>query len=982
MQPIAALRALASASVGAAWLAAALVSAVACESERRSEVRTLDAHYGGCAEVRRGPVCVLPKDGDVTVWLPGDGAGTETETGVTSPASVSSDLRVAVDGRPVAFQFSRIESGTRVVVAARDLHGLLDDGALQDSPAPLARLAPLAPPATLLFSRHGAAFALNIRAHRTLPKELAVAVEHKRRKRYADARDVLTALLASGHGDTLPEALSLLARVERALGNHRVAESRYRRAIAAHRRAGNLSAVVDDTTALVFVLIQHGRRFAESRRLLDGLAAGTTQGLARHSDSNYLVAYYRGMLGRKIADHRSALAYSRQASREAMRLGDVRRRGYSDEILGHSLAETGRVHEALALVDRALEELPEAGSECARMVLVNNYAWQLLLEKDASTQAGDLSRGAGRENPNRPRALFHEALQLASGPCADYPGKRATIHLNLALAALHDGDLDGVERNLANALRSSEDGGEAKDAREGRMGTALDSLWARDIQGRLAIARGEHERALGHYEAMFELASDFSSPPGRWRALVGLAQSHDVLGRHKRAQALWKRAESLLDTDSLLVPIHARRDRFLGRRAVATRRQIESLLASGELTEALRVARHARSRFLRSLVNDRRMQSLSAADRATWDLAMEDYRRHRDELEVASANAWQLPSDALAAARRQQWHLEQLTREALDHALALLGNQVAVLGDASLPDGSLLLAVFPLEDDWVVFAQDAQGLRVQRVPKFDVAKATPAELSAQLLAPFERELTRNARVVVMPSGATRGIDFHALPFRGQPLLATHRVAYSLDLAPSRSGGVSQVSQRREGANETLIVADPRGDLPHARKEGVRAYALVAGPVRLVSGREATATTLRALIPTARTFHFAGHGDFAESDGFGSALSLADNTRLTVADVLALPHAPERVVLVGCETAKSATDVALESMGLAQAFLVSGSDVVAASVRTINDSLGERFTELLYEGQLAAFESAAQDAQRALYRNHPESDWASFRVIIP
>ena len=29
--------------------------------------------YAGCASVRRGPVCVAPKDGRITVWVPGAG---------------------------------------------------------------------------------------------------------------------------------------------------------------------------------------------------------------------------------------------------------------------------------------------------------------------------------------------------------------------------------------------------------------------------------------------------------------------------------------------------------------------------------------------------------------------------------------------------------------------------------------------------------------------------------------------------------------------------------------------------------------------------------------------------------------------------------------------------------------------------------------------------------------------------------------------
>ena len=943
----------------------------------------MDARYAGCASVREGPTCLLPADGDLSLWLP-DAQATQASQG--PHVSRKFEVRLSIDGRVIPARVSELEAGTRIVVAASELRSLpLSRSPSLSLPLPLPRVDE--PSATLRVFRGGAQFTLALAAAQPLAGEIVAAFEHKRAKRYAEARDQLLAFLAE---ETSPEALSLLARVERALGNFRIAEARYHEAIDAHRRAGNLSAVVDDTTALVFVLIQHDRRFAESRRLLDGLVDGRGAALAGHSDSVYLIEYYRGLLSRKIADHRNALSHLRLASLEATRFGDTKRRGYADQILGHSLAETGRIDEALELMDRALDELPTVGSECARMALVNNYAWQLLLEEDASelktTRSGE-GVGDPRRRRLRPRALLREALELASGPCAGFPGKRETIQLNLALAALHDGDLDGAEENLASALRPRLDSRD-RDAHEGRALTALDSLWARDIRGRLASARGKHEDALAHYAAMSELATNFSNPPGRWRALVGRAQAHAALGQPERAQALWQRADALLDTDSLLVPIHARRDRFLGRRGAATERHLESLLASGDVVDAFRVARHARARHLRSLANDQRLQSLSANHRRLWDLAMEDYRRHRESLEEATANAWQLPSDSLPVARRRQAHLEHLTREALDQALALLAPQSRA--DAQfrdVPDGTLVLATFPLASDWAIFAQDARGIRVHRV-RFDIETANAADLSAALLAPFTPELERNSRVVVMTSGASRAIDFHALPLRGHPLLATHRVAYSLDLPPRARAGVAPANANANAnANETeatiLVVADPRGDLPRAREEGARVRELATGGgVKFISGNEATGAAVRALIPLARTFHFAGHGDFAESNELDSALSLADDTRLTVADVLALPHAPERVVLVGCETGKTATETPLGSLGLAQAFLISGSGAIAASTRPIRDSLGERFTELLYQQNSVPFEDAVQDAQRALLRDYPGSDWASFRLLIP
>ncbi len=112
-------------AVAALTAAAVLIASTACEPKRARTRGTLDAHYGGCTAVREGPVCVLPKDGDVSVWIADVDAG--------SAGAVTS---VTVDGRDVQARRTRAGAGTRIAVAVRDLDASFRDAVSSDSRAP------------------------------------------------------------------------------------------------------------------------------------------------------------------------------------------------------------------------------------------------------------------------------------------------------------------------------------------------------------------------------------------------------------------------------------------------------------------------------------------------------------------------------------------------------------------------------------------------------------------------------------------------------------------------------------------------------------------------------------------------------------------------------------------------------------------------------------------------------------------------------
>lgn len=227
------------------------------------------------------------------------------------------------------------------------------------------------------------------------------------------------------------------------------------------------------------------------------------------------------------------------------------------------------------------------------------------------------------------------------------------------------------------------------------------------------------------------------------------------------------------------------------------------------------------------------------------------------------------------------------------------------------------------------------------------------------------------RVTVLPTGRLRGVDLHAATLHGQPLLARVQVVYALDL------GLDE-SVPEEG--EDLLIADPTQDLPAARAEAEVVAAAWPGSHRLL-GDAATQEAVLTALSGASRLHYAGHAEFVDAERLSSALPLARGGSLRLADVLALPSAPAQVVLSGCETGRSATGAPVEELGLAQAFVLAGSQEVVATTRPLDDVLGSTMARSLYAAQ-GSLVARLRAAQLEALAQSPESDWASYRVWVP
>jgi CHAT domain-containing protein len=112
--------------------------------------------------------------------------------------------------------------------------------------------------------------------------------------------------------------------------------------------------------------------------------------------------------------------------------------------------------------------------------------------------------------------------------------------------------------------------------------------------------------------------------------------------------------------------------------------------------------------------------------------------------------------------------------------------------------------------------------------------------------------------------------------------------------------------------------------------------------------------------------------------------MADNSQLTLSDLLALRRVPAWVVLSACESGQSSGQAPGEGIGIAQAFLLAGAQGVIAATRTVDDRKARDLIAELYRGWQPGADLARQlqRAQLACMRRDPASVWASFRLLEP
>jgi hypothetical protein len=755
--------------------------------------------------------------------------------------------------------------------------------------------------------------------------------------------------------------LWMLASLAHAVGHDNEAATYLEQGITVDREEGLLSGEVDKAALLARIHLDHAR-FADARRILTDLRFPA----AAPADAQYLVAYHQGLLADRVGDYRSALEQFQKAIGLAVRGGMNGYRWASEQILARIFQDLGRSQEAAKLFARLdADRHPE--TDCDVGTFLTNEAWSRLLAREAGEEAGD------------PTPELQEARDIFDHhDCR--PDQRLNARINLALAYQQAHRWPEARRALtavkAPALASH---------------ASLDQrLWQLDLEGRQAIAENSLVDALRSYDELARLAENALSLEGRFRAALGRARARHALGQRKAALADLAEADDLIYEQTWHIPAYEGRDTFVAQRQAANRLYLQLLLEDQQPQRAFELVRRDRSRLLHQLAMRDRLAHLTLDEQRRWEQSLSRYWALRDQIHREAAKEEQLPGDQLRRNRESRASQLEEARKGLDRAMADLGDPGSHEEIRLSPPGpgEVILAYHPLPEGWAGFAAYPEGIKVVTFDLPAGALADPrapgsfATLARSLIEPFHSVLGHAQRVRVLPYGPLRSVDFHALPLNGKPLLAQLPVVYGLDLPARPSLGPA-------GRPVALLVANPEGDLPAAGQEAPAVSSAIGTwgqgwTVKRLDGTAAKAGRVREELSGADLFQFSGHGEFAGFAGWDSALRLADGSRLTPGDLLALRRVPAWVVLSTCEGGRSSEQAPGEGIGLAQAFLLAGSRAVVATTRLVPDTTARDFVIELYRGWRPGMDLAQQfqRAQQVCQQRDPAADWASFRLLEP
>ncbi|MFB7172421.1 CHAT domain-containing protein [Streptomyces sp. NPDC056254] len=205
------------------------------------------------------------------------------------------------------------------------------------------------------------------------------------------------------------------------------------------------------------------------------------------------------------------------------------------------------------------------------------------------------------------------------------------------------------------------------------------------------------------------------------------------------------------------------------------------------------------------------------------------------------------------------------------------------------------------------------------------------------LGPLARALAEHTRpgevMWLVPDGPLHDLPLHAVPVDGAPWGERNPMSCtpSASLMRYRLGPAVRSETRT-----ALVLADSRGDLPHARAEA-RAIRAVLPAAEVHTGAAAGLETLRERLSQARydVLHLACHCRLDRERPSRSGLLLAGG-ELTAEDLPTVRLDVRLVVLSGCDTGAQEQRAGNELMGLTREFLHAGARSVLVTRWQVDD----------------------------------------------
>jgi len=473
-----------------------------------------------------------------------------------------------------------------------------------------------------------------------------------------------------------------------------------------------------------------------------------------------------------------------------------------------------------------------------------------------------------------------------------------TICLNtLTEVLLRKGQFAEAERYNREALKMEEEGLD-------KLGTPTSLVLAGDI----AVA----ERRFGDADQFFQRVLSGPSPdaPLRWQAEAGLASVRDGEGKPVEAEGLYLLAIDIIEKARQSINHDELRLSFLSSGIAVYGKYIDFLVRQGRPADALNQAELSRARTLaEGLSADAKENSQSTVDVRSQRLAQ--------RLHATLLFYW------LGEEHSYLW--------------VIAPSKTTYF---TLPPASEIAALVKAYSQAVVDSKDVLVTS---------DRSTGEKLYTTLIAPAQRLIPANSRVILMPDGSLYGLNFETLI---APDPRPHYWIEDVTLTTGSSLALLTSAANRRAAKERnlLLVGNPKEANPEfppllqAPNEMKRVQQYFKEPRRAVlEGERATPGAYLSSNPERFAYvHFATHGTASRTRPLESAVVLSkepagDNYKLYARDIVTRHLQAELVTISACYGSGKRAYSGEGLVGLSWAFVRAGAHNVIGALWEVADA---------------------------------------------
>jgi CHAT domain-containing protein/Tfp pilus assembly protein PilF len=659
-------------------------------------------------------------------------------------------------------------------------------------------------------------------------------------------------------------------------------------------------------------------------------------------------------------DAEGARALFVDARKQAARSGDPYHEAMALNDLGMMSLRGSRFDEAIQWFEQAVAPASKAEAQVLLVAALNNLA-------TCEAELGDFDRAVARRRealdrfgPGEVKAMRRNQVgQMGRFYSMQGDQRKAIEFFRQAVALARElGGGDQLRVWLNNLVTAQIGAGDWDDAANtNREELALSAgkqavSFARLNTANITEGRGSLEAAIKDYASAIQAGAD--EPSVLWQAYAGLGRVYERIHKDKPARASFEKALAVIEENQSRLSSDQYKISFLSRLINFHQDYVEYLMRAGEWKRALEVADSSRARILAE-----RLKFENAGRRfRTADFQSYARRTHRVLLSYwmgrRESIGWVVGADAIHYFR--------------------------------LPPADEIRA---LVEQYQGFVE--KGIRDPMTTDYQPGR----RLYEILIQPAAEFIPTGAQVVLLPDGPLHRLNFETLRVPGdKPRYWIEDV--TLSIAPSLGLLMAQDPAETGQPASVLVFGDAMytgGTYQPLRYSAVEIAKIrshfPAAAKTILTGQDANPQAWRQVKPAGFSLiHFSAHAEANPESPLDSAIVLSPRNavfKLYARDIMTTPLRAGLVTISSCRSAGARPYAGEGLVGLAWAFLRSGSRNVIAGLWDVADSSTAEITDTLYREMEAGRTpvEALRAAKLALIRSagayRKPFYWGAFQV---